>query len=198
MRNVLLKIAIVVTLTACGSEATALLPPLYQAPNPTTVLMGDSITYRWAFATPSILQLLPTANDEGISGNDTAAMSARFYTDVIEQHPKTVVIEGGTNDLLEDSEDIQYLADMGAAATAAGIHIVLCTIPPSPILDAGSVTTWNTEVRALASDNGYTVADYASAPWTDADFGADQEHPNDAGYELMWPVLQTALQGLSQ
>ena len=187
-----LLVLVFLTVGGCDSEAPTL-PALYQQPTPAIVLMGDSITYRWAFATPSILQLLPTANDEGVSGNTAAMMLARFHADVLDQAPQTLVLEAGTNDVLTGVDDFVDLQTMADEASQAGIHVILCTIPPSPMLNQSAVEAWNAQVAALAQAQGYGLADYASAAWVAADFDSDNEHPDNAGYALMGPILKAAL-----
>ena len=65
---------------------------------PLAVLMGDSITDNWDREDPDFF---PENNIvcRGISGQTSSQMLIRFRQDVIELHPKYVVILAGTNDL---------------------------------------------------------------------------------------------------
>jgi lysophospholipase L1-like esterase len=189
--------ALLLLLAGCGSDIDVSLPI-----NPTVAgvggvyLMGDSITYRWSgqgagsYVNPTIYALMPGVIDAGVSGNTTCAMLERFEADVLQYKPATVVILGGTNDLLSGSTSTECLSQMADEAREAGAAVILGTIPPSPILDVALVTAWNAAVRAL----GYPVADYGAQSWALTDFEADAEHPSNAGYQdIMWPTLKKAL-----
>jgi len=204
--GVLATIVATLLLSACNDEdapaATMPVPPtpLQQA---APAMMGDSITAYWSGQgkvqlTETIYDLIPGVNDAGIPGNTTGMMLARFQTDVLAYSPNVVVILGGTNDLLSGSIDISNEAEMANDAAAAGIPVILCTIPASPVLDQTMAQQWNNEVAALATANGYKLADYYTATLRNGVpdpslFISDREHPNAAGYARMWPVLQAQL-----
>ena len=69
---------------------------------PKAVLMGDSITDGWPFADPEFFSDNNFVG-RGISGQVTSQMLLRFRQDVIDLHPKYVVILAGTNDIAENS-----------------------------------------------------------------------------------------------
>src|SRR5213078_5017270 len=60
------------------------------------VFMGDSITDGWKL--DKYFPGAPYVN-RGISGQTTSQMLLRFRADVIDLHPKVVVILAGTNDI---------------------------------------------------------------------------------------------------
>ena len=65
---------------------------------PDVVFMGNSITENWAYFHPEFF----SSNNfcgRGIGGQTSAQMLVRFTADVIELHPKAVVIMAGTNDV---------------------------------------------------------------------------------------------------
>ena len=65
---------------------------------PDVVFMGNSITDNWAYFHPEFF----TENNfcgRGIGGQTSAQMLVRFTADVIDLHPKAVVIMAGTNDV---------------------------------------------------------------------------------------------------
>jgi lysophospholipase L1-like esterase len=193
-------------LSACnGADTSAATMPVPPAPEQrgTPVMMGDSITAYWSgqgkvpLAT-TIYSLLPGVIDAGISGNTTRMMLARFGVDALAHSPNVVVILGGTNDILSGSIDIGSEIEMANDAAAAGIPVILCTIPASPMLDQTLAGQWNAEVANLAIANGYKLADYYQATLTGGQpdpslFISDLEHPNARGYARMWPVLQAQL-----
>ena len=69
--------------------------------SPRVVFMGDSITDFWVNADTEFF----TSNNflgRGISGQTTSHMLVRFRRDVIDHHPKYVVILAGTNDIAKN------------------------------------------------------------------------------------------------
>ena len=69
---------------------------------PLAVLMGDSITDGWYSNDPDFFK----ANNllgRGISGQVTSHMLTRFRRDVVDHHPKYVVILAGINDIARNN-----------------------------------------------------------------------------------------------
>ncbi|MGN6531618.1 MAG: GDSL-type esterase/lipase family protein, partial [Ginsengibacter sp.] len=62
------------------------------------VFMGNSITDGWIRVSPDFFKGKPYL-DRGISGQTTPQMLIRFRQDVIDLHPKVVVILAGINDI---------------------------------------------------------------------------------------------------
>jgi lysophospholipase L1-like esterase len=177
--------------------------------------MGDSITQYWgggapAYPTIPITTLVPGAIDAGIAGQVTEQMQSRFAADVLANNPSVVVILGGTNDLaLQESPNIDAISAMAQAAAAAGVRVVLGTVPPSELWLGSTFLTqaetvpaiegFNAQLKQLASANGYAVADYYPA-MVNPDgspnenlFLSDHIHPNADGYAVMWNVLRPVL-----
>ena len=108
--------------------------PRQRACNPDcVVLIGDSITSKWqGLALTKQLSGLQIIN-RGIPGDFTAHMLSRFDHDVVQLHPRVVVILGGINDIvripLPSIE--QNLASMAETAERHGISVVLATLPPT-------------------------------------------------------------------
>ena len=65
------------------------------------VFLGNSITDNWARYTPFFGD--NGFIGRGISGQTTYQFLARFYPDVVELQPAVVVINGGTNDVAENT-----------------------------------------------------------------------------------------------
>ena len=140
---------------------------------PTTVVaIGDSITYGFGLsdrATQAWPALLSGADDitvvnEGITGNTTEDMLARFDRDVIARSPDAVIILGGVNDLkadipVEDIEaNIDRMVDMATRArdpsvrrdTLAGRFV--WTRPQSSCTPGiKTVNAWIQRVRRVAT-----------------------------------------------
>jgi acyl-CoA thioesterase-1 len=207
-------------LTACGDSSTEPPTPIpqevpLQQGGPTVVFMGDSITQYWgggspAYPTIPITTLVPGAIDEGIAGQVTEQMQQRFATDVLAKNPNVVVILGGTNDLaLQQNPNTDSIAAMADAAAAAGVRVVIGTVPPSELWLGSTLLTqaettpaimqYNSQLKQLAAAHGYGVADYHSAMvYPDGSsnqnlFLSDHIHPNASGYAVMWSVLRPTL-----
>ena len=184
------------------------------------VFMGDSITDMWAL--PRFGGFFPGKPyiDRGISGQTTPQMLVRFRSDVIALQPKVVVILAGTNDIagntgpitLEETEG--NLASMAELARANGIRVVLSSVmpvsnyghdregnpvdmrikrPPEKILE---LNAW---IRKYAAEKGHAYLDYFSAMVDEQgllkkELSEDGLHPNAAGYAVMAPLAEKAIQ----
>ena len=98
---------------------------------PAVVFMGNSITDCWADTVPAFF----TDNNfvgRGISGQVSSQMLVRFQEDVINLHPKVVVICCGTNDIAQNNGYIslehilQNIKSMCELARANKIKPVVC------------------------------------------------------------------------
>lgn len=173
------------------------------------IFMGDSITEGWHFDVS--FPGKPYIN-RGISGQTTPQMLLRFRQDVIDLHPKVVVILAGTNDVAgntgpmtpEQTEgNIQSMAEI---AQASGIRVVLCSIPPSNKFPwrpevgnpAPTILAINAWIKAYAAEKGFPYVDYHSAT-KDAENGLppnlskDGVHPLPAGYAIMAPLAEAGI-----
>jgi len=183
------------------------------------VFMGDSITDAWP--QPRFGAFFPGRNyvGRGISGQTTPQMLIRMRPDVMALKPKVVVILGGTNDIagntgpMTDEQIEGNLASMAELASANGIKVVLSSITPvsnyhvaNP--NAAPQTTQRplTRVRAIndwmhqyAAAHKHEYLDYFSAMVDDkgmlrAELSGDDLHPNAAGYAIMAPLAEAAIQ----
>jgi lysophospholipase L1-like esterase len=181
------------------------------------VFMGDSITDVWQ--QPRFGGFFPGKAyvNRGISGQTTPQMLIRFRPDVIDLAPKAVVILAGTNDIAGNTgpmtdEDIQRnLSSMADLARAHGIKVVLSSITPTSAYHTGEravaqttarplarIRAINDWMRAFAAANGHVYLDYFSAMVDAAgvmraELTADDLHPNAAGYAVMAPLAQAAI-----
>lgn len=196
-------------LTRYKSENARLNPP---APGESRVVfMGDSITDGWGRHYGEFFPGKPYVN-RGISGQTTPQMLVRFRPDVVNLKPKVVVILAGTNDIAgntgpETLEDIENnLMSMTELARASGIKVILSSVTPvcnyikpqterRPPAQIVSLNTW---MRSYCQKNGVVYLDYYSAMLDDRqmlkqELTFDGLHPNSAGYALMGPLAEKAI-----
>jgi lysophospholipase L1-like esterase len=177
------------------------------------VFMGDSITDAWPLQ--EYFPNKPYVN-RGISGQTTPQMLIRFRPDVIALHPKVVVIMAGTNDIAGNTgpmrlEDIENnYASMAELARANGIRVVFSSVtpvnnytpraellfvqrPPEKILE---LNRW---IKNYCAQNRCVYLDYFTAMADQKgllkpDLGIDGLHPNPAGYRVMAPLAESAIE----
>jgi lysophospholipase L1-like esterase len=176
------------------------------------VFMGDSITEGWHFTGANgFFEGKPYIN-RGISGQTTPQMLVRFRQDVIDLHPKVVVILAGTNDIAGNTgpmtlqETEANLASMSDLAAANHIHVVLCSILPAfdypwkpGLTPAPKILELNRWIKAWAADHNYIYVDYHAAMKDDRDglpptLSHDGVHPLPAGYAVMTPLVEAGIQ----
>jgi len=190
----------------------ALRPP---APDENRVVFfGDSITDMWDL--DEYFPGKPYIN-RGIGGQTTPQMLIRFRQDVIELHPKVVVILAGTNDIAGNTgpmrlEDIEAnYASMADLGRANNVRVVFSSVlpvhnytplsqnlfaqrSPEKILE---LNRWLKSYVAAHSDCLYL--DYFSAMVDDKgllkrELAEDGLHPNAAGYKVMAPLAEAAIE----
>ena len=190
-------------------QANAALPAASAGEN-RVVFYGNSITEGWARYFDKEFAGKPYIG-RGISGQTTPQMLVRFRQDVVDLKPAVVVILAGTNDIAENTgpatdEMIQdNLASMAEIAHANGIRVVLASILPvyrypwrSALEPAQRIVTLNAWLRDYAARHGHVYLDYHT-PMADerqglrAELTRDGVHPNVAGYEVMAPLTQRAI-----
>jgi acyl-CoA thioesterase I len=176
------------------------------------VFFGDSITDIWKLA--DYFPNKPYVN-RGIGGQTTPQMLVRFRQDVIDLHPKVVIVLAGTNDIAGNTgpmrnEDIEAnYTTMAELAEVHGIHMVFASVlpvhnyndrakdffaqrPPARILELNS---W---LKDYCARNDLVYLDYFSALVDDKglmkkDLADDGLHPNAAGYKIMAPLAEAAI-----
>lgn len=200
-------------------EANSKVPPPGKGET-RVVFMGDSITDFWV--TPRAHGFFPGKPyiDRGISGQTTPQMLVRFRADVLALQPKVVIILAGTNDLAGNTgpmtvEEIEgHLASMAQLARANGIKVVLASVlPVSSYGHRDDGTSWdatvdrspqkivalNAWIRKYSAENHYTYLNYFSAMTDEKgllkkELSQDGLHPNAAGYDLMTPLAEAAIE----
>ena len=183
------------------------------------VFMGDSITDGWD--APNMGGFFPGKPyvNRGISGQTTPQMLIRFRPDVIDLKPKVVVILAGTNDLAGKTgpstlEAIEgNLISMAELARTNGIRVVLASLLPvsdyevrdgKPIVQTvrrapDKIVALNAWMKNYAAANHLIYLDYFSAMVDGKGFLKDELsddglHPNAAGYAVMNPLAEAAIQ----
>jgi lysophospholipase L1-like esterase len=194
-------------------EANAALAPPAPSEN-RVVFFGDSITDFWKLQ--EYFPGKPYLN-RGIGGQTTPQMLVRFRQDVIELHPKVIVILAGTNDIAGNTgpmrlEDIEAnYASMAELARANGIRVVFSSVlpvhnytPQSQIFLAQrspekilELNRWLKNYVTARPDCFYL--DYFTAVVDDKgllkrDLADDGLHPNVGGYKIMTPLAEAAIE----
>lgn len=191
-----------------GSEDTELKPP---APGQVRVVfLGDQITEGWGEGEEKFFPGKAYVN-RGIANQTTPQMLIRFRQDVIELHPKVVVIQGGTNDLaavigpMTEGTMAENFMSMVELAKVHDIRVVLASV--TPVSDAykkqtglrpqGKIIGLNGWIRDYAAQSGSVYLNYYSALANGRDFKKDLTSdglvPNDAGYRAMAPLAEKAI-----
>lgn len=140
------------------------------------VFMGNSITDNWASRRPEFFQENGYIG-RGIGGQTTYQMVLRFFEDVVNLHPKAVVINGGTNDIALNNhayvEDrtLQNIITMAEMAKANKIKVILTSITPCEkygwrpeVTDAiEKIRSLNERIKEYARKSKFQYVDYYSA-----------------------------------
>ena len=182
--------------------------------NPDVVFMGNSITDFWPAKSPEFWADNAGFVGRGISGQTTCEMLVRFRQDVINLHPRVVVILAGINDIARNNGKISLvnvlgnLKSMTELARAHGIKVALCSVVPC------SRFPWRPEIKpamlvkhlngmieqyvaGLASDEVVYVDYYTpmanAEGGLDADLADDGCHPTPKGYAIMERLVLEAL-----
>jgi acyl-CoA thioesterase-1 len=194
------------------ADADAALKPPAPGEN-RVVFFGDSITEGWHL--DEYFAGRPYIN-RGISGQTTPQMLVRFRQDVIDLHPKVVVILAGTNDIAGNTgpmrpEDTEAnYASFADLARANNVLVVFSSVlplhnytpqsqayfpghPPEKIL---ALNQW---LKAyIATHPECIYLDYFSPMIDDKgllkrELAEDGLHPNATGYKIMAPLAEAAI-----
>lgn len=177
------------------------------------VFLGDSITDYWKL--PDYFPGKSYIN-RGVDGQTTREMLVRFRQDVIDLHPEVVVMLAGTNDIAgvtgptSDADIEANYASMAELARAHRIRMVFASVLPvhNYTLDAQEPFALRPRDRILAlnkwlkdycAKNRLVYLDYFSALVDERGMlkralADDGLHPNGAGYKIMAPLAEKAIQ----
>lgn len=176
------------------------------------VFMGNSITEEWVRIHPEFFKENNYIG-RGISGQTTYQFLLRFRNDVINLKPKLVIINGGTNDVAENTGafDIETtfgnIASMAEIAKANKIKVILTSVLPAAgfrwnkkITDAPvRIEALNAKIKAYAKENKIPYVDYYPAMVTteralNPDYSKDGVHPTLEGYLVMEALIKPAIE----
>jgi len=177
------------------------------------VFFGDSITDMWKLA--DSFPGKPYVN-RGIGGQTTPQMLVRFRQDVIDLHPKVLLILAGTNDIAGNTgpmrnEDIEAdYASMSELAHAHGIRVIFESVLPVHNYTERSkdffaqrsrerILALNEWLKGYCEGSGDMYLDYFSAMVDEhgmmkKDLADDGLHPNAAGFKIMAPMAEAAIE----
>jgi lysophospholipase L1-like esterase len=193
-------------------EADAALAPPAADEN-RVVFLGDSITDYWKL--PDYFPGKPYIN-RGVDGQTTPEMLVRFREDVIDLHPKVVVMLAGTNDLAgvtgpTSNEDIEAnYVSMAELARAHRIRMVFASVLPVhnythdaeesfALRPRDRILALNKWLKDYCAKNRLVYLDYFSALVDERGMlkralADDGLHPTGAGYKIMAPLAERAIQ----
>ena len=176
------------------------------------VFFGDSITDIWKLE--ESFPGKPYIN-RGIGGQTTPQMLVRFRQDVIDLHPKAVVILAGTNDIAGNTgpmrlEDIEAdYASMAELARANNIRVIYSSVLPVHNYTPKSqdffaqrspekILALNKWLKDYCAKHKLVYLDYFSNMVDDKgmlkkNLADDGLHPNAAGFKIMAPMAEKAI-----
>ena len=192
-------------------DANAALKPPAPGEN-RVVFFGDSITDMWKLG--EYFPGKPYIN-RGIDGQTTPQMLVRFRQDVIDLHPRVLVVLAGTNDVAgvtgpARNEEIEAnYASMAELARLHHIRVVLASLLPAnnytedakesfALRPRERILALNAWLKEYCAKNGLVYLDYFSAIVDDKgmlkrDLSDEGLHPNASGYKIMAPLAEKAI-----
>ena len=192
--------------------ANAALPPPAAGEN-RVVFFGDSITDIWKL--DESFPGKPYVN-RGIGGQTTSQMLVRFRQDVVNLQPKVVVVLAGTNDIAGNTgpianEDIEAnYSGFAELAKAHNIRLIFSSVLPVSNYTERSkdffaqrpmsrILELNKWLKDYCEKNRLIYLDYFSALVDDKgmlkrDLADDGLHPNKAGFAVMAPLAEKAIE----
>lgn len=108
------------------------------------VCLGDSITAGLGKKKEHWIEILKNETavsyiNKGICGDTSGGMLTRFYRDVVEEKPASVIIMGGFNDFIAGSEEGGVRANFMAMVHQAWFHRIFPVVGIPPLFDLPSV-----------------------------------------------------------
>ncbi len=195
----------------CEADAALAPPP---AGENRVVFIGDSITDYWKLADYFPRKPYVVVN-RGIDGQTTPQMLVRFRQDVIDLHPKVLVVLAGTNDVAgvtgpARNEDIEAnYASMAELARLHHIRVVFASLLPVnnytddakesfALRPRERIMALNNWLKDYCAKNRLVYLDYFSAMVDDKgmlkrELSDEGLHPNAAGYKIMAPLAEKAI-----
>jgi len=176
--------------------------------NNRVVFLGSQITQNW-----NLKKNFPDyeAINRGISGQRLAGFLLRFRPDVIDLHPRSVVIEFSSYNFrpqYSTGEIKDYVASMAELARLHGIEPILTTVIPirehlihESYSINDSLVAYNRWLEGFCRENDYHFVDYYDAVAGDdglllQDLSTSHIELNSSGYEKISQVTREALEAL--
>jgi lysophospholipase L1-like esterase len=176
------------------------------------VFTGDSLTGGWsALGKGTAFPGLKVAN-RGVGGDTSRGILFRFQEDVLDLHPRAIVITAGANDLSAHAPPTDTIANLTLMVDMARkqdpqVPIVLCTVPPQEIAGSADVPGARQDLRAriqafaagkpaMAVCDLYPVLGDADGKLIPELFNKDRVHPNDEGHAKWAAALAPILDKL--
>lgn len=176
--------------------------------NPKAVLLGDSITDNWYDYDPAFFADNNFAG-RGISGQTTSQILVRMREDVVNLHPKYVVILAGINDIAHNpghaisvSIAVGSVKSMCEVARANGIKPIVCSLLATTYIPwreevgdvSDEVAEFNSMLKEYARKNRIKYVDYNTLLAGEdgkirPEYAPDNVHPSIEGYKLMESLL---------
>jgi lysophospholipase L1-like esterase len=188
--------------------------------HPSVVFIGDSITFNWSQNWAGQQATFTQNNwlNVGVTGLTSGQIAALFDPDVVDLQPEAVHILAGTNDVYPGwqlSDTANNMQTMVEKAKKHHIAVVIGTIPPwgpgalpekadpSPqrFQRIDQLNQWLTQ---FAADQDIQIVDYHSllAAANGENYipalTVDGVHPSAAGYAVMTPHTEQAIQAALQ
>ncbi|MDE6854532.1 MAG: lipase [Muribaculaceae bacterium] len=182
------------------------------------VFIGNSITDHWFRDRTDFVAAHPNYVGRGISGQTTYAFVTRFRQDVTELEPAVVVINGGINDIAENShpynEDITFghIQTMIEQSIMHGSEVILTTLLPAARIPWRSeientpekIKSLNLRIRNVAMLYSIPLVDYYTALVAEdgvslkSEYTDDGLHPNAEGYKVMEALVVPQIEEVLQ
>ena len=172
------------------------------------LFIGDSITEHWNlrvyFKTDKYIE------NRGIGGDCSHYLLKRFDADCIQLAPKCVILMIGTNDILKTHDDLWWrtkgadeetvfseykdnVREMVKKCDAAGIELIICSVPPStiaPPFDREKQWRLTEKMNSFLKTLDKTYVDYHSVLTSDGknivpEYTMDGIHQTPAAYTAM-------------
>lgn len=194
-----------VRIVALGDSTTAGTPGFLSPLEAPPAGRGDE-TSQYAYW---LMQAHPEweVSNRGVNGERSDQIRARFDRDVLDEHPRAVIILAGVNDVyqgLQAGHVIRHLRRMYDRAREARIAVIAGTIVPYDTATSDQnarmreVNDW---IRAQAADGTIAIADTraAVAARDNPDVlleSPDRLHPSPSGYRRMADAIRPVLEAV--
>jgi acyl-CoA thioesterase I len=194
--KLLLSVALILLLAACGEDA----PKLAKLSNDAVILaFGDSLTHgngvKESESYPALLQSLSGLKviNAGISGEESAPGLERLPSALEKYQPKLLVLCHGGNDLIHKN-DVgameSNIRQMIQLAKDKNIPVVLLGVPKPGLF----LSSFEVYEKIAETTNVIFLEDLIPEVLGDNGLKSDAVHPNKEGYRVMAETIYATLQ----